>query len=220
MEEKYNNLTLLSALQHVLFCERQFALIHIEQAWEDNRFTAEGEVLHERVHRERAENRRKFREEYGMAVRSLKYGLTGKCDLVELWFGDSGVDRINPVEFKRGKKKETNVDKVQLCAQAICLEEMFGISIFSGQLYYFNDHRRTTIDFTEPLRKETIELAEKCKNIIESGKTPLAVYEKKKCDNCSLVDICMPNYTNKNVAKYIANECKAFKHKVQICENS
>jgi CRISPR-associated exonuclease Cas4 len=214
------NAIFLSALQHVLFCERQFALIHIEQAWEDNRFTAEGEVLHERVHRERAENRRKFREEYGMAVRSLKYGLTGKCDLVELWFGDSGVDRINPVEFKRGKKKETNVDKVQLCAQAICWEEMFGISIFSGQLYYFNDHRRTTIDFTEPLRKETVELAEKCKSIIESGKTPLAVYEKKKCDNCSLVDICMPNYTNKNVAKYVANECKAFKHKVQICENS
>jgi CRISPR-associated exonuclease Cas4 len=205
------NLILLSALQHILFCERQFALIHVEQIWEDNRFTAEGEVLHERVHREHAENRKKFREEYGMAVRSLKYGLTGKCDLVELWVGDSGIDRINPVEFKRGKKKETNVDKVQLCAQAICLEEMFGVNIFSGQLYYFNDHRRTTIDFTEPLRKETIELAEKCKNITESGKTPLAVYEKKKCDNCSLIDICMPNYTGKNVAKYVADECRTFK---------
>jgi CRISPR-associated exonuclease Cas4 len=210
-----NDLTLISALQHILFCQRQFALIHVEQIWAENRFTAEGEVLHERVHREHAENRKHFREEYGMEVRSVKYGLTGKCDLVELWFNaecKTQLERINPVEFKRGKKKETNVDKVQLCAQAICLEEMFGVSIFSGQLYYFSDHRRTTIDFTEPLRKETIELAEKCKNIIESGKTPLAVYEKKKCDNCSLIDICMPSYTNKNVAKYIANECQALKN--------
>lgn len=198
----------LSALQHILYCERQFALIHLEQIWEENRFTAEGEVLHERVHRERAENRKKFREEYGMAVQSKKYALTGKCDLVEIWFGDNGhgIERINPVEFKRGKKKETNVDKVQLCAQAICLEEMFGIDIFSGQLYYFNDHRRTIIDFTEPLRKETVELSEKCRNIMESKKTPLAVYEKKKCDNCSLVDVCMPSYTAKSVQKYIQRE--------------
>ena len=201
-------LTPLSALQHILYCERQFALIHLEQIWEENRFTAEGEVLHERVHRERAENRKKFREEYGMAVQSKKYALTGKCDLVEIWFDDSGhrIERINPVEFKRGKKKETNVDKVQLCAQAICLEEMFGIDIFSGQLYYFNDHRRTTIDFTEPLRRETVELSEKCRNIMESKKTPVAVYEKKKCDNCSLVDVCMPNYTAKSVQKYIKRE--------------
>lgn len=201
-------LTSLSALQHILYCERQFALIHLEQIWEENRFTAEGEVLHERVHRERTENRKKFREEYGMAVQSKKYALTGKCDLVEIWFDDNGhgIERINPVEFKRGKKKETNVDKVQLCAQAICLEEMFGIDIFSGQLYYFSDHRRTTVDFTEPLRRETVELSEKCGNIMESKKTPLAVYEKKKCDNCSLVDVCMPNYMAKSVQKYIQRE--------------
>jgi len=203
------NEILISALQHVSFCERQFALIHIEQIWEDNYFTAEGEVLHERVHREHAENRKKFKEEYGMAVQSKKYGLTGKCDLVEMWFGDNTrttIERINPVEFKRGKKKETNVDKVQLCAQAICLEEMLGVSIFSGQMYYFSDHRRTTIDFTEPLRNETLALVQKCQNIIESKKTPPAVYEKKKCDNCSLVDICMPNYTAKSVQKYIQRE--------------
>jgi CRISPR-associated exonuclease Cas4 len=166
--------------------------------------------LHERVHRERIEKRKKFREEYGMAVQSKKYGLIGKCDLVEIWFED--VQKVNPVEFKRGKNKETNVDKVQLCAQAICLEEMFGVSIFSGQLYYFNDHRRTTIDFTEPLRNETLELAQKCKNIMESNKTPIAFYEKKKCDNCSLIDVCMPSYTAKSVQKYIQKELK-------LCEN-
>ena len=215
MSDTVIDFTPLSALQHVLYCERQFALIHLEQIWVDNRFTAEGEVLHKRVHRERAENRKKFREEYGMAVQSKKYGLTGKCDLVEMWFSDAAIyrgkpsahpDQINPVEFKRGKNKVSNVDKVQLCAQAICLEEMFDASISNGQLYYFSEHRRTTVDITDALRKETIELAERCKSIIKSGKTPHAVYEKKKCDNCSLVDICMPNYTAKSVHKYVQRE--------------
>jgi CRISPR-associated exonuclease Cas4 len=204
------NMISISALNHIIYCERRFALVHLEQIWAENRFTAEGEILHEKVHRERAENRKKFREEYGMAVQSEKYGLTGKCDLVEIWFDDCGygIERINPVEFKRGKKKETNVDKVQLCAQAICLENMLGVNIFSGQLYYFSDHRRTTIDFADSLRKETINLAQKCKNILESGRTPSAIYEKKKCDNCSLIDICMPNYTAKSVQKYIQRELK------------
>jgi CRISPR-associated exonuclease Cas4 len=218
---KHNNTTdfiPLSALQHILYCERQFALIHLEQIWEDNRFTAEGEVLHERVHRERAENRKTFREEYGMAVQSKNYGLTGKCDLVEMWFSETAIhkgkpsgrpDKVNPVEFKRGKRKTTDVDNVQLCAQAICLEEMFETSISSGQFYYFSDHRRTTVELTEPLREKTIELARKCEYIIDSGKTPLAVYEKKKCDNCSLINVCMPNYTAKSVQKYIQRELDA-----------
>jgi CRISPR-associated exonuclease Cas4 len=211
----------ISAIQHILFCERQFALIHLEQIWEENLFTAEGEVLHERVHRETSENRKMFREEYGMAVQCKKYGITGKCDLVEIWFGENKiVQKANPVEFKRGKQKETNVDKVQLCAQALCLEEMFGIKIERGQLYYFKDHRRTTIDFTESLRKETIALAEKCRNILKDTATPAAIYGKKKCDNCSLIELCMPKLSwAKSVQKYMQAQLR-YVQKEGIAEQS
>jgi CRISPR-associated exonuclease Cas4 len=127
----------ISALQHILFCDRQYALIHLEQVWEENRFTAEGRVLHERVHVEHHESRRHFRQEYDMAVRSLSFGLIGKCDLAELWYTENrDIKKVSPVEFKRGREKESDVDRVQLCAQVLCLEEMFGLSIDSGQLYY------------------------------------------------------------------------------------
>ena len=197
----------ISALQHVLFCERQYALIHLEQIWEENRFTAEGEVLHERVHGEHHESRRSFRQEYNMAVRSLEYGLIGKCDLVELWFSrDSREKKVSPVEFKRGRDKETDVDRVQLCAQILCLEEMFGVTINSGQLYYLQEHRRTDVVMNEALRKKTIALIERIRVIQETGMTPAAEYGKRKCDNCSLVDECMPKSVGnggKQVARYM-----------------
>jgi CRISPR-associated exonuclease Cas4 len=188
----------ISALQHVLFCERQYALIHLEQMWEENQFTAEGKVLHERVDAEHHESRRLFRQEYGMAVRSLEQGLIGKCDLVELWFSDDGgVRRVSPVEFKRGREKESDVDRVQLCAQALCMEEMFrtevrGIKIETGQLYYLQEHRRSDVLLDADLRKKTCDLINRIRVIEEAGMTPAANYEKRKCDRCSLVDICMP----------------------------
>jgi CRISPR-associated exonuclease Cas4 len=200
----------ISALQHALFCPRQYALIHLEQLWAENRFTAEGEVLHERVHREHHESRRTFREEYGMPVHSLEWGLTGKCDLVELWLdGAGGVKKVSPVEFKRGHEKESDVDRVQLCAQVLCLEEMFCIDIAGGQLYYFKDHRRKEVDAGAELREKTGALICKIRDIIESGQTPLADYQKRKCDNCSLVDLCMPKNTGvkaKQVARYIRSQ--------------
>ena len=147
-----DDLIQISALQHLHFCERQYALIHLEQAWEENRFTAEGRVLHERVDSERRESRRLFKQEYGMAVRSMQQGLIGKCDLVELWYTKEGnIERVSPVEFKRGKKKADDTDRVQLCAQVLCLEEMFGIAIGSGQFYYLQDHRRCNEEIDEPL---------------------------------------------------------------------
>jgi CRISPR-associated exonuclease Cas4 len=197
----------MSALSHVDYCERRYALIHMEQIWAENRFTAEGEVLHERVHREGHESRRTFREEYGMPIRSLEWGLTGKCDLVEIWLDGSGkAARVNPVEFKRGREKETDVDRVQLCAQVLCLEELFGVLVANGQLYYFQDHRRKDVAIDDALRAKTVELIQKIRMIQDSNETPKAVYQKRKCDNCSLVELCMPKSVGdgaKSVRRYI-----------------
>ena len=202
----------ISALQHALFCERQYALIHLEQAWEENRFTAEGKVLHERVDAEHHESRRFFKQEYGMAVRSLRYGLIGKCDLVELWYTkDRKAEKVSPVEFKRGKKKTNDTDRVQLCAQVLCLEEMFGITIESGQFYYLQEHRRTSEIIDAPLREKTAVLIERIFKIRETGNAEAAKYEKRKCDNCSMLDLCMPKSTgagHKHVGKFMETQLR------------
>jgi CRISPR-associated exonuclease Cas4 len=200
----------ISGLQHVLFCERQFALIHVEQLWEENRFTAEGKVLHERVDAEGHESRKLFRQEYGMAIRSLERGLIGKADLVELVLRpEGGVAEAVPVEFKRGRDKEDDFDRVQLYAQAICLEEMLGTRVTRGAFYYLGAHRRTNLEFSPELRSETLAAITRARAILDSGETPPAHYEKGKCDRCSLVDLCMPGIVGgggKRVGKYIQSE--------------
>lgn len=215
----------ISAIQHILFCERQYALIHTEGLWEENRFTAEGRVLHERVDTEGHESRRLFRQEFGMAVRSLEWGLIGKCDLVELYLESGGTGRGRagnegpgtpgvpsrvaeavPVEFKRGRDKIQDVDRVQLCAQALCLEELFGIAVGRGQLYYLQEHRRTSVNMDGELRRRTTELVVRARSLRDSGTTPAAVYEKRKCDRCSLVELCMPRSAGsggKQVARFV-----------------
>jgi CRISPR-associated exonuclease Cas4 len=205
-----DDLLQISTLQHAMFCERQYALIHLEQVWEENRFTAEGRVLHERVDAKHHESRRLFKQEYGMSVRSLQWGLIGKCDLVELWYAkDGSVEKISPVEFKRGRKKVDDTDFVQLCAQVLCLEEMFDKAIEGGQFYYLQEHRRTSVTVDAPLREKTIALIEQVMKIREKGKTTAAKYEKRKCDNCSIVDLCMPKSTGskyKCVDSFIATQ--------------
>lgn len=205
----------ISGLQHVLYCERQFALIHVEQLWEENRFTAEGEVLHERVDVEHHESRRLFRQEYGMAVRSLELGIIGKCDLVELYLKPAGgVAEASPVEFKRGKDKEGDCDRVQLCAQAICLEEMFGIAVARGSFYYLGAHRRTEVELTAELRKVTLAAIDRARRLVDTGETPPATYERSRCDRCSLTDICMPTVAGtggKRVEKYLRAEIAAMR---------
>ena len=137
----------ISALQHALFCERQYALIHIEQIWEENLFTAEGRLLHERVDIEHVEKRRLFKQEFAMPVRSIEKGLIGKCDLVEFYIGTGGtIEEAVPVEFKRGRDKIDDIDRVQLCAQALCIEEMLKINIGQGYFYYLQEHRRTGVE--------------------------------------------------------------------------
>lgn len=203
----------ISALQHVLFCERQYALIHIEQIWKENFFTAEGKVLHERVDVEHHESRRLFRQEFGMAVRSLERGLIGKCDLVEVHLAPGGgVAEVIPVEFKRGKNKEEDCDRVQLCAQALCLEEMFAIEVPRGQFYYLQEHRRTSLEIDGALRAKTAYLVERIRSLLNAGMTPSATYEKRKCDRCSLVELCMPKSAGaggKRVDRFVQAQIRA-----------
>lgn len=183
-----SNLLPLSALQHLLFCERQCALIHIEQVWADNYFTSEGNLLHERTHEGPDESRPGVRIARGMLVRSNELGVSGQCDVVE--FHSDGS--VLPVEYKRGKPKIHRVDEVQLCAQAFCLEEMLGCSIPRGMLYYGKRRRRTDVVFDETLRELTRQTAHRLHALIDSRITPIAQREKK-CESCSLLEICLPD---------------------------
>ena len=195
----------VSALQHLLFCERQCALIHIEQAWSENLFTAQGRILHEKVHSETAERRKDIRVEYGMPLRSLRIGLAGKADVIEFHRRQDGSWQPFPVEYKRGRKKPDNRDNVQLCAQALCLEEMLRVSIPCGAIYYGKERHRTDVEFDEALRKETEETAARLRRLIDSGRTPPPVYEEK-CDTCSLIGICLPKTieNGKSVSRYLS----------------
>jgi CRISPR-associated exonuclease Cas4 len=179
----------ISALQHLLFCERQCALIHIEQVWSDNEFTAEGNILHERTHEGPDESRPGVRITRGLPVRSLELGLSGQCDVVE--FHDD-PEKVFLVEYKRGKPKSYAADEVQLCAQMLCLEEMLNRRIESGALFYGKRRRRTDVIFDEALRALTRRSARRLHALITSRTTPPAVREKK-CDSCSLLAICMPD---------------------------
>lgn len=200
----------ISSLQHLLFCERQFALIHLDQLWADNRFTAEGEILHERVDARRHESRGREVQEFSLPVRSLELGLIGICDLVEITYNaELTVQEINPVEFKRGKTKPTNIDLVQLCAQALCLGEMLSLSVLSGQIYYLQEHRRSTIMLDDALIKQTKNIIIRCREILSGGVTPAALFDSKKCTNCSLIDLCLPKQTGNSkdvVSMYIKDQ--------------
>ena len=186
----------LSALQHYAFCPRQCALIYIEQIWTENRLTVEGRILHERVHEEGSETRGDVRIERGVSLRSLQLGLIGKADVIEYHRQPDGTWQAFPVEYKRGKPKPDDSDKVQLCAQAMCLEEMLRLTVPAGALFYGKTRRRLDVVFDETLRRETTEAAQKTHDLIESGKTPKPVYSKR-CESCSLMGECMPKTIQK-----------------------
>ena len=181
----------LSALQHFAFCKRQCALIHIEQIWSENIFTAEGRVMHEHAHEEQFESRGNIRIERGVPLRSEKLGLSGKTDVVEFHKLPNGEWLPFPVEYKRGKPKESSCDKVQLCAQAICLEEMLKVEVPKGALFYGKTKHRLDVIFDESLRNETSDTARKVHEFISAHTTPAPVYTET-CQSCSLVSVCMP----------------------------
>ncbi|MDY6832056.1 MAG: CRISPR-associated protein Cas4 [Thermodesulfobacteriota bacterium] len=189
----------ISALQHYIFCPRQCALIHVEQLWTENLFTAQGRVMHEHVHEEGRESRGDVRIERGVPLCSMRLGLSGKADVVEFHRQPDGTWQPFPVEYKRGKPKPDDCDTVQLCAQAICLEEMLNVTIPDGALFYGKTRRRADVRFDELLRQKTEEAALQVHKLIESGITPEPEYSAK-CESCSLIGLCLPKTAGKRQA--------------------
>ncbi|MBL7188910.1 MAG: CRISPR-associated protein Cas4 [Phycisphaerae bacterium] len=209
-------LLLLSGLQHLQFCRRQWALIHLEQVWSENQFTAEGRNLHDKVHDSEIESRGDVRIVRGLRLQCLRLGLVGQADVVEFISADTGVEldgvtgfwRPFPVEYKRGKTKIDDCDRVQLCAQAMCLEEMLKIpcgGIAAGALFYGRPRRREQVVLDTSLRDKTEALAQEMHQLHAAGQTPKAKYQKK-CGSCSLYETCLPKTTGikKDVAGYLA----------------
>lgn len=186
----------ISALQHVAYCPRQFALIHVEQAWEENYFTAQGKVLHERVDAAEPEQRGNVRFERAVSVYSAELGIRGKLDLLEI--EGKSDQKYFPVEYKRGKPKVEDWDRIQLCAQALCLEEMRGVTITEGAMWYWQERKREQVLINGALREVTLAAIQLARDILASGKTPMPTIHKPRCKACSLKDICAPDALRKD----------------------
>lgn len=180
----------LSALQHFVYCPRQCALIHIEQVWAENSYTAEGREMHERVDDGETSYRQGIRITRSVPLRSAMLGASGIADVVE-WHKRNGHEEPFPVEYKRGRQKKHNADKVQLCAQVICLEEMLGIAIPAGALFYGQTKRRFEVVFDATLREKTAATAECVHELFRNGVTP-PPESGPKCKQCSLQELCLP----------------------------
>lgn len=200
-------LLMLSALQHYLYCPRQCAFIHLEQFWTENRFTAEGKVMHNRVDTPGKRSSARIKIEYAVPLRSDILGVVGRADVVE--YHRRG-DRWQPypVEYKRGKPKENRCDEVQLCAQAVCLEEMMHCTIPEGALFYGQPQHRVKVPFDDALRTLTAATAAALHRMVESGEIPPPQYDRRKCDRCSLVDYCLPRISGPGVAAYLEEVIK------------
>jgi CRISPR-associated exonuclease Cas4 len=197
----------LSALQHFIVCPRQCALIHLESVWIENERTAAGRVEHERVDRCGAETRAGVRRAYGVSMRSLRLGLVGRADVVEFHaMPGGGPERPFPIEHKRGRPKRGDEDRVQLCAQALCLEEMLGVSVPAGALFYGQSRRRSDVAFDDALRRRTEEVAVEVRTLFDAGATPPPPLVAP-CKSCSLLSACQPTAfrtRRRNVATWIA----------------
>ncbi|MDI5984632.1 CRISPR-associated protein Cas4 [Halomonas sp. M4R5S39] len=186
----------LSALQHMLFCPRQCALIHLEQQWAENRYTAEGRILHERADHLGHERRRGIHTAMALPLASEALGLTGVADVVE--FDESREPAVvRPIEYKRGRPNAHRADEVQLCAQALCLEDMLNVRVEYGALYYGKTRRRKSVAFDDELRALTLRVIAETRALFDNNRTPPAIYEPKRCDHCSLVDACQPQVMGK-----------------------
>ncbi len=187
----------ISAIQHFAFCQRQCALIHLEQAWQENYLTAHGRQLHERVDSGEPETRKGVRFERGVVVTAPHLGLTGKLDLLE---HHRATKQFIPVEYKRGKPKVNDIDKVQLCAQAMCIEEMLAVKIENGALWYWQTRKRINVELNTHLRNQTVTLIGQIQQLFEQIRTPPPTLGKH-CKVCSLIDICQPQLTSDDGSK-------------------
>ncbi|ACV76428.1 CRISPR-associated protein Cas4 (plasmid) [Zymomonas mobilis subsp. mobilis NCIMB 11163] len=181
----------LSALQHAVYCLRQAALIHLERVWADNRFTAEGHVLHAVADKIGHRKVRGIRRVMALPIISKKLNILGVADIVE-FLPDTTGETAFPLEYKRGKPKLHRADEVQLCAQALCLEEMTGRLVPEGALFYAQTKRRVIVPFDDDLRNLTEATIIALRNILLSGKTPPPTIRRERCKACSLVEICHP----------------------------
>ena len=215
-EYTQDDLLPLSGIQHFLFCRRQWALIHIEQQWKENALTAEGRIMHKRVDDPFfTETRKGVITARSVPVASYRLGLSGICDVVEFTSSPDGIQLpgrdgyflVAPIEYKRGKEKRDHSDETQLCAQAMCLEEMLSTSIPRGYLYYGETRHRVEIEFTAELRTLVKDMADEMHNYFSRGYTP-RVKTSKACRSCSLADVCLPVLQEKVVAasKYIKQQ--------------
>jgi CRISPR-associated exonuclease Cas4 len=177
----------ISALQHLLYCERQCALIHVERLWAENRFTAEGQILHKKAHGGKPTTRPQGRSLRAVPLHSYELGLFGIADVVAAKPNESPV----PVEYKRGRPKKNDCDRVQLCAQALCLEEMTGLCITRGEIFYGKNRRRVPVEMSPELRALTIATTVRLHDLIRARRTPPAE-PGRKCDRCSLQGLCLP----------------------------
>ena len=178
----------LSALQHMLYCPRRCALIHNERQWSENRFTAEGRILHERTDAGGRERRSGVTIERSVPLRSLRLGVSGVADVVEI----RDDNRPFPIEYKRGRPEAHRADEVQLCAQAMCLEEMLDRPVPEGALFHGRNRRRKAVVFDPELRALTERVAADARSMLAAGSTPPPEYEARKCNACSLREACQP----------------------------
>lgn len=199
-----DDMLMLSGIQHFAFCPRQWALIHIDQQWEDNRLTIEGQIVHQHV------DNPFYRQKKGdiiclrsVNIASKKLGLYGLSDAVELHPTDTADNAIThpaypgywipyPIEYKHGRPKQGNIDIVQLAAQAMCMEEQYGISINEGAIFYSETHRREIVCFDENIRSEVEHLSKSMHKVFKEGRLPRAE-KQPHCRSCSLKDKCMPD---------------------------
>jgi CRISPR-associated exonuclease Cas4 len=192
----------LSALQHAVYCLRQAALIHLERQWADNRFTAEGHVLHAVADKPGKRMARGVHRATALPVASKRLNIAGIADVVEFHSDSAGRDRAFPVEYKRGKAKLHRADEVQLCAQALCLEEMTGQPVLEGAIFYAETKRRVVVPFDVELRTVTEETVRLLQQVFSSMKTPAPVYRADRCRACSLQDLCQPKAASKSVISW------------------
>ena len=203
---------MLSGLQHFAYCRRQWALIHIEQQWAENERTVDGQIFHAVAHdKGRIEKRGDLLITRGLPIKSAQLGMSGLCDVVEFHKSEEGVSLASyeglwqpyPVEYKKGLPKLNEADEMQLCGQAICLEEMLLCRIPGGSLFYGENRRRKAVEFTDELRRKVFDMAKEMHDLWEKGYTP-RVKPQKGCNACSLKEICVPRLGRvKSVSAYI-----------------
>lgn len=212
MEYKEDEYLMLSGIQHFKFCRRQWALIHVEQQWEENEHTVIGKLMHKKVHDPYLKEKRKdMIIVRALPISSRILGISGECDIVEFHrcddgvtlFGHRGTYSVFPVEYKKGQPKISEEDQLQLTAQAMCLEEMFSTRISEGAIFYGETRRREIVEFTEKLRNEVISSFKEMHQYYDRGYTP-KVKKSKACNSCSLKEICLPKLEKTiKVSKYM-----------------